>query len=286
MARVGFDFAHGRLDQSHHPFCGGVPSDVRITTRYEEQNFQKSLMGVMHETGHAKYEQNLPRAWLEQPVGAARGMSLHESQSLLQEMQVCRSAEFLQFMASFLRDAFPDAVARTPAAFELENLSRLSTRVRRDLIRVDADEVTYPCHVIIRFEIERSLIEGRLTVRDIPEAWDHGMTSLLGLRTGDNHRDGCMQDVHWPAGLFGYFPTYTLGALTAAQLFRAMRRDLPNLLRDIGSGDFAPMNSWLRDKVWSQGSLYDTETLVERASGEPLGTRSFREHLEQRYLKG
>ncbi len=283
MEKVGFDFRHGRLDQSHHPFCGGVPSDVRITTRYDENDFQKALMGVMHETGHAKYEQNLPKSWLEQPVGAARGMSVHESQSLLQEMQACRSREFLQVMEPLAREAFPDAFARNPKAFAVDNLYRLATRVRRDFIRVDADEATYPCHVVIRFEIEKSLIEGKLTVADIPEAWDAGMFSLLGLRTGDNHRDGCMQDVHWPAGLFGYFPTYTLGALTAAQLFRAMA-DSNGVRGALAAGDFTPMNAWLRDQVWSQGSLLDTPELLRRATGAPLGTEAFFRHLERRYL--
>jgi carboxypeptidase Taq len=284
MKRVGFDFTHGRLDDSHHPFCGGVPTDVRITTRYDERDFQKSLMGVMHETGHAKYEQNLPRQWLEQPVGFARGMSVHESQSLFQEMQVCRSHAFLSLMAPLVREAFPGAVARQSEAFELTNLYRLATRVRRDYIRVDADEATYPCHVLVRFEIEKALIDGTLAVREIPEAWDQGMFSLLGLRTGDNHRDGCLQDVHWPAGLFGYFPTYTLGALTAAQLFRSMLEQDPGISQAVEQGDFTTMNAWLRDKVWSQGSLYDTDELIERATGAPLGTRAFREHLERRYL--
>ena len=284
MKSVGFDFEHGRLDDSHHPFCGGVPTDVRITTRYDERDFQKSLMGVMHETGHAKYEQNLPKEWLEQPVGFARGMSVHESQSLFQEMQVCRSRAFLSMMAPLVRQAFPDAVAREPTAFDDENLHRLATRVRRDFIRVDADEATYPCHVVLRFELEKALIDGTLLVRDLPEAWDEGMQSLLGLRVGENHRDGCMQDVHWPAGLFGYFPTYTLGALTAAQLFAAMVEQHPGVLEAIEQGDFSAMNAWLRANVWSQGSLYDTNELIERATGAPLGVQAFRTHLERRYL--
>ena len=284
MKRVGFDFNRGRLDSSHHPFCGGVPQDVRITTRYDGADFQKSLMGVLHETGHAKYEQNLPRDWLDQPVGTARGMSVHESQSLLLEMQVCRSRAFLGFAAPLIAEAFPEAAAREPSAFTADNLFRLATRVTPSYIRVDADEVTYPCHVVLRFEIEKPLIEGTLRVEDIPEAWDSGMRELLGLSTANNFRDGCMQDVHWAAGLFGYFPTYTLGALTAAQLFQAARRALPDVAARIEAGEFAPLDAWLRENVWSQGSLLDTNALLTRATGSVLDTRAFEQHLRERYL--
>jgi carboxypeptidase Taq len=285
MKRVGFDFNHGRLDSSHHPFCGGVPQDVRITTRYDAADFQKSLMGVLHETGHAKYEQNLPREWVTQPVGTARGMSIHESQSLLLEMQVCRSRAFLGFAAPLIAAAFPEASARAPEAFAADNLFRLATRVVPSYIRVDADEATYPCHVVLRFEIEKPLIEGKLEVEDIPEAWDAKMRELLGISTAGNFRDGCMQDVHWPAGLFGYFPTYTLGALTAAQLFRAARNAIGDLPARIEAGEFGPLDAWLRENVWSQGSLLDTNSLLQRATGSALDTRAFEAHLKERYLE-
>ncbi|HWA78401.1 MAG TPA: carboxypeptidase M32 [Polyangiaceae bacterium] len=284
MRRVGFDFSHGRLDRSHHPFCGGVPQDVRITTRYDAGDFAKSLMGVLHETGHAKYEQNLPPNWLSQPVGAARGMSVHESQSLLLEMQVCRSRAFLEFATPLIAEAFPDAVRAQPEAFTVDNLARLATRVERSFIRVDADEATYPCHVVLRFEIEKSLIEGRVTVDQIPELWDAAMRDLLGLSTAGNYRDGCLQDVHWPAGLIGYFPTYTLGALTAAQLFRAARTHVPDLLTTIARGDFEPLDGWLREQVWGQGSLLETDALVRKATGSALSTTAFEQHLQERYL--
>jgi carboxypeptidase Taq len=271
---------------SHHPFCGGVPEDVRITTRYDVADFAKSLMGVLHETGHAKYEQNLPRPWLNQPVGAARGMSLHESQSLLLEMQVCRSRPFLEFATPLIVEAFPDAARAEPAAFGMENLARLATRVRKSYIRVDADEATYPCHVVLRFELEVELVAGRLAVKDIPEAWDAAMRELLSLSTAGNFKDGCMQDVHWPAGLFGYFPTYTMGALTAAQLFRAAKSAVPGVLDGIRAGDFSPLDGWLREKVWSQGSFLETDALLKNATGAPLGTEAFERHLEERYLGG
>jgi carboxypeptidase Taq len=284
MEQVGFDMARGRLDVSHHPFCGGVPSDVRITTRYDEGDFTKALMGVLHETGHAKYEQGLPRRWAGQPAGSARGMAAHEGQSLLQEMQVSRSLPFLRFLAPRLERAFPDAFARDPAAFGADNLYRLFTRVKRSKIRVDADEVTYPCHILVRYDIERALIDGSLQVPEIPEAWDAAMRALLQIATGDDHRDGCMQDVHWPSGAFGYFPTYTLGAMTAAQLFAAAQRELSGLSADIEAGRFEALNTFLRERVWSWGSLLESDELMRRATGEPLDPRHFEAHLRTRYL--
>jgi carboxypeptidase Taq len=284
MRKLGFDFEHGRLDVSHHPFCGGVPDDVRITTRYDAADFAKALMGVLHETGHAKYEQNLPRAWLTQPVGKARSMSVHESQSLLLEMQVARSREFATFVAPLLAEAFADAAGSDAASFEPDNVFRIGAQVRPGHIRVDADEVTYPCHVVLRYELEQALIAGTLAVSDLPEAWDAGMRRLLGISTAGNFKDGCMQDVHWPAGLIGYFPTYTLGALTAAQLFAAAARALPKLGDDIARGDLSALDAWLRENLWSHGSRYETGELVERATGSRLGTAAFRAHVERRYL--
>ncbi len=284
MRRLGFDFRRGRLDVSHHPFCGGVPEDVRITTRYDAADFAKAMMGVLHETGHAKYEQNLPAAWLGQPVGRARSMGVHESQSLFMEMQISRSREFATFVAPLLAEAFPDAARRSPGAFEARNLHALQTRVRPSFIRVDADEVTYPCHIILRFEIESALVRGELDVKDIPEAWDQRMTRLLGLSTRGNFKDGCMQDVHWPAGLVGYFPTYTLGALLAAQLFETAAREIPGLSAGLARGDLAPLDAWLREKIWGQASRLETEALVLHATGRALDTSAFERHLERRYL--
>jgi carboxypeptidase Taq len=284
MRRLGFDFRHGRLDVSHHPFCGGVPEDVRITTRFDEADYAKALMGVLHETGHAKYEQNLPRAYLGQPVGRARGMSMHESQSLLLEMQVCRSLEFATFSGPLIAAAFPAAAARTPAAFTPENQYLLATRVRPGYIRVDADEVTYPCHIVLRFELEKALVEGTLDVKDVPDAWDAGMQRLLGLSTSGNFTDGCMQDVHWPAGLIGYFPTYTLGALTAAQLFQAAEATVPDLRGSIARGDIAPLDAFLQEKLWGEGSRLGTAELVKHATGKALGTEAFERHVARRYL--
>ncbi len=283
MKASGFDLSCGRLDVSHHPFCGGVPRDVRITTRYDEADFTSSLMGVLHEAGHGKYEQALPPHWQHQPVGHARGMLIHESQSLLQEMQVCRSEAFLRFAAPHFREAFATQAAEQPEAYSVENLALLYKRVERSLIRVDADEVTYPAHVILRYELERDLLAGKLGVGQLPEAWDAGMTEMLSLSTLGNDRDGCMQDVHWPSGAFGYFPLYTLGAMAAAQLFAHARQAEPELDQQISGGDFSQLNAWLKTHVWSRASSVSTQQLLSDATGEPLNSRYFIEHLQARY---
>ena len=280
MRRLGFDFASGRLDVSHHPFCGGATGDVRITTRYDEADFTSALMGVLHETGHALYESGLPEAWRHQPVGKARGMAMHESQSLLVEMQVCRSRAFLIFAAPLMRAAFDG----DGAAWEVDNLYRLYTAVAPSFIRVDADEVTYPAHVILRYRLERALIAGDLALAELPGAWNDAMSELLGVRPPDD-RLGCLQDIHWPSGAWGYFPTYTLGAVTAAQLFAAARRDIAELPAQIAAGTFAPLVDWLRRNVHGQASLADGNTLLRQATGRPLETAAFKAHLEARYLR-
>jgi len=281
MERIGFDFDHGRLDISLHPFCGGTPDDVRITTRYEESDFQRALQGVLHETGHAMYERGLPEAWRRQPVGRARGMSLHESQSLLVEMQVCRSREFQRFAAPILRAAF----GASGPEWDAENLYRLGTRVERSFIRVDADEVTYPAHVILRYRLERALLAGDLALKDLPAAWNDGMKALLGIVPPDDRR-GCLQDIHWYDGAFGYFPTYTLGAMTAAQLFDAAKRADPAILSGIERGDFAPLMAWLRANVHGKASRFSTTEIIAQATGKPLDPAVFEAHLRARYVAG
>ncbi len=279
MEALGFDFEHGRLDTSAHAFCGGTPDDVRLTTNYDESDFTRSIMGTLHETGHALYSMGLPKEWRHQPVGRARGMSTHESQSLLVEMQVCRSREFLEFAAPMMREAF----GADGEAFSVDNLYRLSTRVERGLIRIDADEVTYPAHVILRYRLERQMIAGDLAVEELPEAWSAQMEELVGITPPDD-KDGCMQDIHWPSGGFGYFPTYTLGAMTAAQLFRAARDQNPDILASVGQGDFEPLLGWLRENVHSKGSLLETDELVAEATGKSLEADFFKAHLRERYL--
>ena len=279
MAIAGFDAEHGRLDASAHPFTGGVPDDIRITTRYRDDDFTESVMAVLHETGHALYERGLPAAWRHQPVGESAGMSIHESQSLLIEMQVSRGPEFLAFVAPTIREA----LAGSGPGWDDENLRRLYNRVERGLIRVEADETTYPAHVSVRYRLEKALIDGTLEVAELPAAWSHAMEEGLGITPPDD-RDGCLQDIHWFAGEFGYFPTYTLGALAAAQFFAAARRADPDIAAGIAAGTFAPLLVWLRDNVHALGAHFTRDELLVRATGEPLGTAAFKDHLEARYL--
>ena len=279
MTKIGFDFNHGRLDISLHPFCGGVPDDVRITTRYDEADFTSSLMGVLHETGHALYERGLPEQWRSQPVGQSLGMSTHESQSLLIEMQVCRSAAFLTFAAPLMREAFGGA----GPTWELDNLKRLYTRVEPGFIRVDADEVTYPAHVILRYRLEKAMLTDDLALADLPGAWNDGMKELLGIIPPDD-RLGCLQDLHWYDGAWGYFPTYTLGAMTAAQLYDAAKSSVSGLEQSIQEGDFSPLLAWLRDNVHGKGRSVGPNDILQQATGRPLDAAVFKQHLKQRYL--
>lgn len=277
MRKLGFK---GRLDVSVHPFCGGVPGDVRITTRYNEADFVDALQGVLHETGHALYEQNLPVEWRSQPVGRARGMSTHESQSLLVEMQLCRSREFLRYAQPFIAKAIG---ADTPDDLSAENLYRIGTRVKPDFIRVRADEVTYPSHVILRYELEKRIIGGTLEPEHLPEAWNAGMQEKLGITPPDDNR-GCMQDIHWPSGSFGYFPTYTIGAMMAAQWFAALKRDIPDWGTQVEQGEFTAVTGWLKRNVHEQASSVSRQEMLERATGEKLDADIYLRHLRERYL--
>ena len=279
MEAFGFDFDHGRLDVSLHPFCGGVPEDIRITTRYDEDDFASGLLGVLHETGHALYDRGLPPDWRGQPVGDAIGMAVHESQSLLIEMQVCRSRPFMDFAAPHVAEAF----SGVGADWEAENLHRLAIRVQPDFIRVDADEVTYPAHVILRYRLEKAMIEGAMEAADLPAAWNQGMERSLGI-TPPSDREGCLQDLHWYDGAWGYFPTYTLGAMMAAQLFQAADQADGTIGEGIGRGDFTPLLAWLGENVHAKGSLLTSDQMLTAATGRPLDTAAFKAHLKRRYL--
>jgi carboxypeptidase Taq len=278
-ARLGLDYRHARLDRSAHPFCGGTPTDVRITTRYDESNFASALFGVVHETGHALYERGLPEARARQPVGTASGMAVHESQSLIIEMQVCRSDPYFRYLSPHLAASFGGAAER----FAPDRLARQFRRVARGFIRVDADEMTYPAHVILRFRLEQALIAGDLAVADLPGAWNEGFKALLGIAVPDDAR-GCLQDIHWYDGLFGYFPSYTLGAMAAAQLMAAARRALPDCDAAIAAGEFGPLTAWLRANVHENASLLEFPALMRQATGKPLDPADFLAHLNNRYL--
>jgi len=279
MMLAGFDTDRGRLDVSAHPFTAGAPGDIRITTRFDEADFTSSVMAVMHETGHGLYEQGLPRDWQFQPVGAAANMTVHESQSLLIEMQASRTVEFLAHVAPLMREV----LGGDGEAWQADNLHRLAIHVAPGFIRVDADEVHYPLHIMLRTRMERVLISGDLDPADVPEAWTAGMTELVGITPG-NDGIGCLQDIHWASGLFGYFPTYSLGALAAAQLFAAAKEQVCEIMPGLANGDFSPLLGWLRENVHGKGALHSTQELLEQATGAPLGAEAFEAHLEQRYL--
>lgn len=281
-AQIGFDPEQWRLDVSTHPFCGGSAEDVRITTRFDEADFLSSAMSTVHETGHALYELGLPREWVRQPVGKAIGMAMHESQSLLIEMQAFRSPEFLTFFAPLAKEHL--GAASDPAALSPENLSRHILRVERGFIRVDADEVTYPLHVILRYRLERALIAGDLAVTDLPGAWNDGMRELVGI-VPPNDRLGCLQDIHWPSGDFGYFPSYTMGAIAASQLFSTATARDPRIRPSLAKGDFGPLLAFVREHVHAQGSRFGTQELLERVTGKRLDARGFLAHLRHRYLE-
>lgn len=273
---AGLNFASARLDTSAHPFCGGTPTDVRITTRYDESDFASALLGVLHETGHALYEQNLPRDWAHQPVGSSAGMAVHESQSLLIEMQAVRSDQFLAFLAPLCAQAFDKPIS-APA------LKRRVRHVERSFIRVEADELTYPAHVLLRFRLEQALLCGDLTVPDLPAAWNDGFYSLLGLTPPDDRR-GCLQDIHWYDGAIGYFPSYTLGAMAAAQLMAAARRAAPGLDDALAQGNISCLTAWTREHIHAKGALLGYNELLRQATGEPLNPSYFEAHLTTRYL--
>lgn len=272
-AAVGYDFGAGRIDKSAHPFCIRIHrGDVRMTCRQQEDDFRPGLYGILHETGHALYEQGLPETWHRTPLDEAASLGIHESQSLLWENHVGRSRGFLRWLAPVFRATFPDA-----APVEEDVLWPALHTVRPSLIRVDADPTTYNLHIAIRFEVERALFgegEDDLEVSDLPAAWNDRYQRYLGVRP-DNDAEGVLQDIHWAYGAFGYFPTYTLGMLAAAQLFAAARRDLGDLDERFAAGEFRPLLDWLRERVHRKGSFLTPDELVEDATGRPLDTEDF-----------
>ena len=279
MKLIGFDFNRGRLDTSAHPFCGGSTNDVRITTRYNKDNPFSSLDGVMHETGHALYELNLPKKWSHQPVGRSRGMTMHESQSLMIEMQITRSLAFKKFLSKVLKDKFNIM----DKSFDAVNLYLLGTNVKKSFIRVESDEVTYPLHIILRFNLERRIFNNELSVSDIPDAWNEEYKRLFDKKV-EKDDDGCLQDVHWHAGLFGYFPTYSLGALTAAQFAYQLRNDLPELDSNIEKGKFDDLIKWLKTNIHEKASFFSTNEVLEQVTNSSLNAKYFKNYITNRYL--
>lgn len=276
---IGFDFDAGRLDVTDHPFCTSLgPGDVRITTRYDEHAFSDAFFGILHETGHGLYDQGLPREQYGLPSGEDVSLGIHESQSRMWENQVGRSLAFWEHFFPQAQAAFPEALGEV----ELSAFYGAINDVRPSLIRVEADEVTYNLHILIRFELEQALIEDRLQVADLPGAWNEKYEHYLGI-TPPNDAEGVLQDVHWSAGLFGYFPTYALGNLYAAQFFRQALKDLGDLDASFRQGDFASLLAWLRENIHRHGCRYSPAELVERITGSPLQHEALMSQLTKKY---
>ncbi len=272
--RIGFDFSRGRLDETAHPFCSSLgPHDCRITTRFDEHYFPTALFGILHEAGHGIYDQGLPPDWYGLPPGEAISLGIHESQSRLWENLVARSLPFW-------RQFFPAAQAAFPvlADVTLDEFYFAVNDVRPSLIRVEADEATYNLHILIRFELEQALLAEDLPVADLPTAWREKYREYLGI-TPTNDADGALQDIHWSAGLVGYFPTYSLGNLYAAQFFAAADRELGGLDRQFAAGQFGELRQWLVEKIHSQGQRYWAADLVERVTGKALSHQPLIDHL-------
>jgi carboxypeptidase Taq len=279
MKAVGFPFDRGRLDESEHPFTEGVPGDVRVTTKFDTAEPFTGLLGALHETGHAMYDVGLPVEFADQPVGRDRGMALEESQSLLMEMVVCRSRAFVRYLKPLLEKHF----GVSGPEWSEQNLYATLTRVRRGPIRVDADELTYTLHIQLRYELENQLLSGELAVRNLRDAWNAGMEQRLSIKP-QNDLEGVLQDVHWAVGSFGYFPSYALGAVMAAQFFEALRLAVPDVEEQIARGEFGGLMGWLRENVHSVGARVSAQELLKRSTGKPLAATAALRYLEAKYL--
>lgn len=277
---LNFDFDSGRADVSVHPFCttiGGC-GDVRITTRYNERFLPSALFGTMHETGHALYEQGLPGDHIFTPAGEAVSLGIHESQSRLWENLVGRSKAFWTYHLDGVKRLFPEALGEV----SLDDFYRAINAVTPSFIRVEADELTYTLHIVLRFEIERAMFNGALAAADVPAAWNEGMKRTLGI-TPPNDRQGCLQDIHWSMGAFGYFPTYALGNLYGAQFFRQAQSDIPDLFERIAQNDHQPLLDWLRTHIHCHGRRYRAGELVELVTGQPLSVKPFMSYVTEKF---
>src|SRR5437762_1993061 len=277
-AAIGFDFTRGRLDITHHPFCSGMgPHDCRITTRYDERFFNSAFFGMLHEAGHGIYDQGLRADQFGLPPGTAVSLGIHESQSRMWEYLVGRSRAFWQHFFPQLQAAFPSAVGDV----KLDDFFWAINHVAPSLIRVEADEATYNLHIIIRFELEQALLKQDLAVGDLPAAWREKYQQYLGVEPTTD-ADGCLQDIHWSAALIGYFPTYSLGNLYASQFFEQADRDLGGLSTMFARGEFAPLKSWLNDKIHRHGECYTAAELVQLVTGQPLSPAPLVRHLRDK----
>lgn len=279
MAMLGFDFDAGRLDVSMHPFSTGVQGDQRITTRYRLTDFADALQATAHETGHASYEAGLPGALQSYPIGRARNMCIHESQSLLFEKQIFLSRSFGKALMAPLHEHLP-----TTRVFSSDDIWFAQTRVKPSFIRVEADEVTYPLHVMMRYDIESALINGDIEADAIPDVWEESLQQYLGLSTRGDHSIGCMQDIHWTDGAFGYFPSYTMGAVNGAQLSASLKQQHPEWSKKFEQGDIGFARSWLADNIWQHGCASESQELMIKATGSGSSASALLAHLRTRYL--
>ena len=279
MQDLGFDADGGRLDVAVHPFCSGLGAgDVRLTTRYSPEHFNDSLFGIIHECGHGLYEQGLPEEAAGTPVARSVSLGIHESQSRLWENMVGRSREFWDHYLPELKGQFPTQLSDVDA----DAFYAAVNQVEASFIRVEADEVTYNLHILLRFELEKALVEEALDVSDLPQAWSDGMERFLGIRPSSDS-EGVLQDVHWSSGLIGYFPTYTLGNLYAAQFMRQAQREIPDLADRLRIGDFEGLLAWLRSSIHARGSRLTAAELVKEVTGEDLQAGYLMEYLERKF---
>jgi carboxypeptidase Taq len=277
--RIGYDFDAGRLDVSAHPFSTSFhPLDARITTRYSRSEVMQSISGVIHETGHALYEQGLPAAYFGTPLAEAVSLGIHESQSRMWENLVGKSRAFWTYFYPLLQREFPTPLHNV----SLDFFYRAINAVQPSFIRVEADEVTYNLHIILRFEIEVALLEGKIAVDELPREWNSKFKELLTLDVPSDSL-GVLQDVHWSGGMIGYFPTYSLGNLYSAQFFAAARRDIPTLDDEMAQGEFGKLLQWLRERIHVHGKFYSAQELAMNATGEKLNSRYFADYISKKF---
>lgn len=279
--KIGYDFEAGRLDESVHPFTIGLnPKDVRVTTRYHEDFFKTALFGTIHEGGHGMYEQNIPMDLFKTSVGSAASTGMHESQSRFWENVVGRSEAFWKGLLPEFQRLFQEEIEDLTLGEMVEYINI----VEPSMIRVEADELTYSLHIILRYELEKDLIEGKIFVKDLPKIWNQKMKEILGVEPKDN-REGVLQDVHWAGGMIGYFPTYTLGNLYALQLTEALKKDHPNFTTHIENQNFTPIKEWMVKKVHQRGNLRTAEELIKEITGEGLNVKPYLSYLDDKYQK-
>ncbi|MGD9638761.1 MAG: carboxypeptidase M32 [Alphaproteobacteria bacterium] len=276
MQNMEFDFARGRMDRGSSAFLLDLGNDARVVSRFDEKNPLRSVISGMHETGHALYEQHRPLEWADQPVGKHRGIGVHESQSLLMVSQVYQSPEFMGYVAEKMHKYYNTEETKP------ENLKAKISKVEPSLIRVNADDVTYPLHVIMRYEIEKDLLEGKMNVSDLPKVWGEKSKEYLGVEP-QTDTQGCLQDVHWSSGYMGYFPNYAIGTLLAAQFFEAAKKEKPEIADELKQGSFKSLNNWLSKNVHQKASLNSFEDLIKEATGKEFSAEAFKRSIRDKY---